>query len=131
MFSPLKIILAILDHVNLNTNFIISFSTSTKKSVVGMFFGKALQPVILKSDLLMYEHIIVLHLTDLEFLSAMFYGFQCAILSYFFIFVLRYFIFLLASEKDHFLYISLLSYQLCQITFGFCRLPRIFVSIKS
>ena len=64
LFSPLKIILAILDHVNLNTNFIISFSTSTKKSA-RMFFGKTLQPVILKSDLLMYEHIIVLHLTDL------------------------------------------------------------------
>lgn len=98
MFSPLKIILAILDHVNLNTNFIISFSTSTKKSV-GMFFGKTLQHVILKSDLLIYEHIIVLHLTDLQFFSKMFYGFQCGTLSYFFIFVLGTLYFCLPEKK--------------------------------
>lgn len=88
LFSLLKIVLASLGHFNLNRNFIISFSTSTKKSVEiffgKAFFGKALHVVILKSNLLMYVDSIALHLIrSVISFSNILYSFQCGNLSYF------------------------------------------------
>lgn len=83
LFSLLKIVLASLGHFNLNRNFIISFTTSTKKSVE-IFFGKALHVVILKSNLLMYIDSIALHLIrSVISFSNILYSFQCGNLSYF------------------------------------------------